>query len=239
MRIAIVGAGAIGGMLAVRLANSGVDVTVVDIGAHLAAIRSHGLKVIHPDGAEEMATVRAVATCGEAGQQDVVFLSVKATQIAALAPAMRALFNDETVVVTTQNGLPWWYFQNFDGPHRGLPTAHRQIPTASSRPTSSRPASSAASYIRPARSSRPASSGTSKATAFRSEHSTDSRARGPRRSRTPLVKAGFKAPVLDDIRSEIWLKLWGNMSFNPISALTHATLAAICREPSTRSLAAT
>ncbi len=237
MRIAVVGAGAIGGLLAARLANSGVDITVVDIGDHLAAIRSHGLKVIHPEGAEEMATVRAVATCGEAGQQDAVFLSVKATQIAALAPAMRAMFNDETVVVTTQNGLPWWYFQNFDGPHRGhrLRTADPDgIIEANIEPARIigcvvYPAGVvvAPGVIRHVEGDRFPLGTLDGQPSARTAQISDA-----------LVKAGFKAPILDDIRSEIWLKLWGNMSFNPISALTHATLAAICREPSTRSLAA-
>ena len=119
MRIAIVGAGAIGGLLAVRLANSGQDVTVIARGAHLAAIRSHGLKLLHPDGHEEVARVAATSDCAEAGVHDAVFLCVKANQIAAVAPSMRALYGAGTPVVTMQNGLPWWYFQRFEGPFAG------------------------------------------------------------------------------------------------------------------------
>src|SRR5438309_8649773 len=118
MNIGIVGAGAIGGMLAVRLALSGQRVTVVDRGDHLAAIRTHGLRLIHADGGEEVVReLTAVGTCAEAGPQDFVFLSVKANQIEGVATSMQAMFHEETAVVPTQNGLPWWYFQNFNGPH--------------------------------------------------------------------------------------------------------------------------
>ena len=120
MKIAIVGAGAIGGLLAVRLALSGQDVTVIDRGAHLDAIRERGLKLVHADGTEEIARgLKAVSTCAEAGQQDLVFLALKANVIAQAAPQMRSMFNESTAVVSTQNGLPWWYFQNFKGPHAG------------------------------------------------------------------------------------------------------------------------
>ncbi|HEY2967469.1 MAG TPA: 2-dehydropantoate 2-reductase N-terminal domain-containing protein, partial [Casimicrobiaceae bacterium] len=120
MRIAVIGAGAIGGMLAVRLALSGQTVTVVEKGAHLEAIGKNGLKLVRNDGVEEFAKdLRAVANCVDAGLQDLVFLALKAYDIAAVAPQMRALFGDDTMVVTIQNGLPWWYFQNFSGPHAG------------------------------------------------------------------------------------------------------------------------
>jgi 2-dehydropantoate 2-reductase len=118
MRVAVIGAGAIGGMLAVRLALSGHAVTVVEHGAHLEAISKNGLKLVHPDGSEEIAQdLRAVASCVDAGLQDLVLLALKAYTIAAVAPQMHALFGDDTMVVTLQNGLPWWYFQNFSGPH--------------------------------------------------------------------------------------------------------------------------
>jgi len=120
MKIAVIGAGAIGGMLAVRLALSGQTVTVVDQGAHLEAIQRNGLKLIRPDGAEETANdLRAVASCSDAGPQDLVFLALKAYVVEAVAPQMRALFDANTIVVPIQNGLPWWYFQNFNGPHAG------------------------------------------------------------------------------------------------------------------------
>src|SRR2546427_11684819 len=118
MRIAVIGAGAIGGMLAVRVALSGQAVTVVEEGAHLEAIGRKGVKLVHNDGVEEIAKdLRAVANCVDAGLQDLVFLALKAYDIAAVAQQMRSLFGDDTMLVTIQNGLPWWYFQNFSGPH--------------------------------------------------------------------------------------------------------------------------
>src|SRR5215470_14520579 len=112
MKIGVVGAGAIGGLLAVRLSLAGQPVTVVDRDAHLRAIQKNGLKLVHHDGSEETATgLRAVASCAEAGEQDLVLLAVKANQIAGLAPQLAAMFHRDTAIIPVQNGLPWWYFQ--------------------------------------------------------------------------------------------------------------------------------
>ena len=238
MKIAIVGAGAIGGILAVRLARSGQDVTVIDRGAHLAAINAHGLKLVHPDGAEEVATrLRAFASCAESGAHDLVFLALKANVIESVAPAMRALFHDETIVVPIQNGLPWWYFLNFNGPHAGYriksedPRGVIEDNIDTQRligcvvyPAGEIVAPGVVHHLEGDRFPIGELDGT---TTARASMVADA-----------LIKAGLKAPILEDIRSEIWLKLWGNMSFNPISALTHATLVDICQEPSTRALAA-
>ena len=238
MKIAVIGAGAIGGMLAVRLALSGHAVTVVEQGAHLEAIRRTGLKLVHHDGAEEVARdLRAVASCEDAGKQDLVLLALKAYTIAALAPQMRALFADDTIVVTLQNGLPWWYFQNFNGPHAGY------------RLKSADPDGVIEGNIEPRRIIGcvvyPAGEIVAPGVVKRLEGDRFpvGELDGTQSERVAsvsevLVGAQWKAPVLTDIRSEIWLKLWGNMSFNPISALTHATLVDICREPATRRLAA-
>jgi len=130
MKIAVIGAGAIGGILAVRLALSGQTVTVIDQGAHLDAIRRNGLKLVRADGAEELAKdLSAVASCAEAGSQDVVFLALKAYVVEAVAPQMRALFTADTIVVPVQNGLPWWYFQNFRARTRAT-VSRPPIPTA-------------------------------------------------------------------------------------------------------------
>ena len=238
MKIAIVGAGAIGGLLAARFALAGETVTVVDIGAHLAAIREHGLRLVHADGREELATgIRGVASCAEAGPQDLVFLSVKAYQIAMLAPQLGALFDDDTAMVTTQNGLPWWYFQNFNGPHSGyrMKTADPdgvieqhidadRIVGCVVYPAGELLGPGVVKHLEGER--------------FPIGELDGTESERARRISDALVRAGFKAPVIPDIRAEIWLKLWGNMSFNPISALTHATLVDICQEPSTRALAA-
>ena len=238
MKIAIVGAGAIGGILAVRLAQSGQDVTVIDRGAHLAAIKAHGLKLIRPDGTEEVVThLSAVATCAEAGPKDLVFLALKANVIESVAPAMRALFHDDTIVVPIQNGLPWWYFQNFSGPHAGYRMRSEDPHGVIEANIETRRIIGCVVY--------PAGEITSPGVIHHVEGDRFpiGELDGTTTDRATmiselLVGAGLKAPVLDDIRSEIWLKLWGNMSFNPISALTHATLVDICQEPTTRALAA-
>jgi 2-dehydropantoate 2-reductase len=238
MKIAIVGAGAIGGLLAARFALAGESVTVVDVGAHLAAIRERGLRLVEADGREQIASgIRAVSNCAEAGPQDLVFLSVKAYQIAMLAPQLGALFHDDTAMVTTQNGLPWWYFQNFNGPHNGyrLKTADpdgviaqhidaRRIVGCVVYPAGELLGPGAVKHLEGDR--------------FPIGELDGTESERVKRISEALIRAGFKAPVISDIRSEIWLKLWGNMSFNPISALTHATLADICQLPSTRELAA-
>jgi 2-dehydropantoate 2-reductase len=238
MNIGIVGAGAIGGMLAVRLALSGQSVTVVDLGAHLDAIKARGLKLVRADGSEEIATnLRASASCAEAGVQDLVFLAVKANQIAGLAADMGALFHQDTIVVPIQNGLPWWYFQNFNGPHGGYrlktadPTGVIEANIVSRRIIGCvvYPAGEiiAPGVIKHVEGDRYPIGELDGANTARVKMVSDA-----------LVAAALKSPVLEDIRSEIWLKLWGNMSFNPISALTHATLVDICQEPATRALAA-
>ena len=238
MRIAVIGAGAIGGMLAVRLALSGQTVTVIDQGTHLDAIRANGLKLVHHDGSEELArTVRAVASCAEAGLQDLVFLALKTYVLEAVAPQMPALFGDDTIVVPLQNGLPWWYFQNFSGPHAGY-----RLQTADPNGTIERniePRRLIGCVVYPAGEIvAPGVIRHLEGERFPVGELDGSESARVKKVSETLIAAGLKAPVLADIRSEIWLKLWGNMSFNPISALTHATLVDICQEPATRELAA-
>ena len=237
MKIGIVGAGAIGGLLAVRLSLSGQPVTVVDRGAHLAAIRKNGLKLVHADGSEETARdLRAVATCAEAGEQDLVFLAVKANQIAPLASQLTSIFHRDTAVIPIQNGLPWWYFQKFSGPY-----ADYRMRTAD-------PDGVIRAHIDPARiigcvvypAGEIIAPGVIKH--VEGDRFPIGELNGAQTERLQqiselMTNAGLKAPILTDIRSEIWLKLWGNLSFNPISALTHATLVDVCQDPTTRELA--
>jgi 2-dehydropantoate 2-reductase len=238
MKIAVIGAGAIGGVLAVRLALSGHAVTVVDQGAHLQAIRSNGLKLIRADGTEEVAKdLRAVATCAEAGPQDLVFLALKAYVVEAVAPQMHALFTDDTIVVPIQNGLPWWYFQNFTGPHAGYRLKTADPNGVIEQNIESRRLIGCVVY--PAGEIiAPGIVKLLEGDRFPVGELDGVETDRVRNVSQALVGAGLKAPVINDIRSEIWLKLWGNMSFNPISALTHATLVDICQEPATRALAA-
>ena len=238
MKIGVVGAGAIGGLLGARLAAAGEEVTLVARGAHLAAIRARGLEVTMSDGAVVRATeAAATADMEGCGPQDLVILGVKAHQIAPIAGGLSALFGPRTMVLTTQNGLPWWYFQRHGGPFDG--TVLESLD----------PGGRIAGAIAPERIIGCVAYPAAEVTApGRVRHIEGSRfpigeldgsisERAKALSGT-LQRAGFKAPVLEDLRSEIWLKAWGNLSFNPISALTHATLVDICRFPPSRELAA-
>ena len=237
MSIAIVGAGAIGGYLAVRLARAGLPVTVV-ARSNRAAIADAGMTLIEEDGSEvSTQELRAVGSMQEAGVHDTVLLTVKAHQVGAIAADLAHLIGPETAVVTMQNGIPWWYFLgSYDGPHAGA-----RIETAD-------PGGKIAAKLDPARIVGsvvyPAAILTApnvvqvvEGNRFTLGEPDGTKSARVEKIASQLVAAGFKAPVIEDIRAEIWLKLWGNASFNPISALTHATLEGICRYPETRQLA--
>jgi 2-dehydropantoate 2-reductase len=239
MKIAIVGAGAIGGYLGARLAIAGEDVTFIARNRNLAAINANGFRLLQEDGSEQHApTARAVQDMAEAGPQDAVLLTVKAHQVRDLLPGLRSLFGPETMVVTMINGVPWWYFHKLAGPYEG-----RQLESVD-------PGGLLAQHIEPERvigsvvypAAELVSPGVVKV--IEGNRFTLGEPDGSRSPRIEalsqaMMRAGFKSPVSKDIRSEIWVKLWGNLSFNPISALTHATLEDICRYPLSRELAAT
>lgn len=238
MKFAVVGAGSVGGYLGARLALAGEDVTFVARGANLAAIAADGFKLIEEDGTEHRASNARAATLHEAGPHDVVLLAVKAHQIPALAGELRGLFGPDTAVVTLQNGIPWWFFYGWGGAYEGRPVrAVDPEGTIATHIENQRVVGSvvyfASQVIAPGvvqviEGKRLALGEPNLSTSERCQQLS-----------TAFVRAGFKAPVVSDLRPEIWLKLWGNMVFNPISALTHATLADICQFPLTRDLAAT
>jgi 2-dehydropantoate 2-reductase len=237
MKIAVVGAGAIGGYLGARLAAAGEEVTFIARGANLAAIKANGLRLIGEDGAEIRTTgARAVEKSVDAGPHDTVLLTVKSHQVAALAPELRHLCHAQTTIVTMQNGIPWWYFQKHGGEHDGKPV--RSADPDGSISLNIDPGQIIGSVVYPAANLiEPGVVQVVEGNRFtlgELDGSTTPRAQAISAS---LARAGFKAPVSNDIRSEIWLKLWGNLSFNPISALTHATLVDICQFPLTRELA--
>ncbi len=238
MKICIVGAGAIGGMLGVKLALTGHDVTLILRGANLEAVKKNGMTLIEESGNELIAQpIKATSQISEAGVQDMVILALKAHQVAAVAAELPLLMHKTTRVVTMQNGIPWWYFHKLAGEYAGMPVKAvdpegviaQHIPIDSVIGSVVYPASE---VIRP---------GVIKV--IEGNRFTLGEIDG---ADTPSIRAisdafkaaGFKAPVSMDIRSEIWLKVWGNLSFNPISALTHATLEDICLYPPTRELAA-
>lgn len=238
MKIAVVGAGAIGGYLGAKLARAGEDVTFIARNKNLAAIRANGFRLILEDGSEEHApTARAVQRMADAGPQDVVLITLKAHQLRDVLPELRDLFGPQTMVVTMINGIPWWYFHKLAGPYEG-----RAVSSVD-------PDGLIAAHIEPERligsvvypAAELVEPGVVKV--IEGNRFTLGELDGGRSDRIEalsavMMKAGFKSPVSKDIRSEIWLKLWGNLSFNPISALTHATLEGICRHPLGRELAA-
>jgi 2-dehydropantoate 2-reductase len=238
MKIAVVGVGAIGGYLGLKLALAGENVTFIARGANLEALRTQGLRLVMSDGGEEvLARVNATSDYAAAGPQDMVVLAMKAHQVAAVAPDVPKLFGSDTVVVPMQNGIPYWYFHGHQGPLRGTrvqcadPTGviGANIPCERIIGCVVYPATELVGHgvIKHVEGNRFPVGEPDGTTSERVKQVADC-----------FSRAGLKAPVLDDIRAEIWLKLWGNMTFNPISALARSTLADICQYPLTRALAA-
>jgi len=239
MKIAVVGAGAIGGYLGARLARAGEEVTFIARNRNLEAIRANGFKLILEDGSEELSpTVRAVQRPAEAGPQDVVLLTVKSHQVIDLLPDLRDMFGPETMVVTMINGIPWWYFHKLGGEHDGL--GLESVDPGGRVAAQIEPERIIGSIVYPAAELvSPGVVRLIEGNRFTLGELDGSRSERIERLGQAMMRAGFKAPISRDIRSEIWVKLWGNLSFNPISALTHATLEDICRFPASRELAAT
>ncbi|HTO79311.1 MAG TPA: 2-dehydropantoate 2-reductase [Methylocystis sp.] len=236
MRICVVGAGAIGGLLAAKLARAGEEVCVVARGAQLAAIHRQGLTLI--DGGETFtANLPASERIADFGPQDLMVLAVKAHQLASVVPELAPVLGENTLVLTAQNGVPWWYFFKHGGVHEGrrLESVDPGGIIADSLPIER----VVASVVYPsAEVERPGVIRLIEGDRFTLAEIDGARTERILKLAEAFSRAGFKAPVASDVRAEIWLKLWGNLSFNPISALTHATLEDICRFPPTRELAA-
>ena len=237
MKICIIGAGAIGGLLAARLARNGEDVTIVARGAQLAAIRARGLSLIDESGETFAVQPRAVERLSEVENQDLVILGMKAHQVCAVAPGVAGMLSQHGLVLTAQNGIPWWYFFRHGGEHEGRTLESvdpggeiaRHLPVERVIGSVVYPAAEIVEpgVIRLIEGNR-----------FSLAEIDNTKSDRIQAISAAFTAAGFKAPVVTDIRAEIWTKLWGNLSFNPISALTGATLAGICRNPLTRALAA-
>ena len=238
MKICVVGAGAIGGYLAVRLADAGHDVSVVARGPHLTAIRSDGLTLIEEDQTLVADGLVATDRIRDLAPQDVVLLALKAHQIEAVVTDLPVLFGPATVMVTLQNGIPWWYFQKLGGDY-----ANRRVNAVDPKGvllTSIDPDRLIGCIAYPAATiAKPGVIRHVEGNRFPVGELDGSGSERVRRLADVLAEAGFKSRVLDDIRSEIWLKLWGNLTFNPISAMTHSTLVDICQFPLTRDLTVT
>jgi 2-dehydropantoate 2-reductase len=238
MKIAIIGAGAIGGLVGAKLALAGEQVTFLVRGANLQAIRANGIKLVLHDGTEQVArNVVATNDYAAAGVQDVVVLAMKAHQVEAVLPELPRLIGPDTVIVPMQNGIPFWYFHKHGGELAGSVVRTvdpngalmAQIPADKVLGCVVYPASelTAPGVIQHIEGDR-----------FPIGELDSSVSERATRVSECFTRAGFKAPVLDNVRSEMWLKLWGNLTFNPISALSHSTLADICQYPLTRELAA-
>ena len=238
MKVCVVGAGAIGGYMAVRIAKAGHDVSVIARGPHLAAIRSHGLKLVEADQELVATNLSATDNICELGPQDIVLLALKAHQIEAVVGDLSVLLGPKTVLVTLQNGIPWWYFQRLESPYSG-----RVVKTVDPNGVlfnNIDPDRIIGCIAYPAATvSEPGVIKHVEGNRFPVGELDGSESDRVNQVSALFTEAGFKARVLTDIRSEIWLKLWGNLTFNPISAVTHATLVDICQFPLTRTLAAT
>ena len=237
MKYTIVGAGAIGGYLGAKLALAGEEVTFIARNRNLAAINARGMTLHLPDGTTEQAkNVRAVQDAAEAGPQDVVLLTTKAHQLLDLVPGMQALFGPETMVVSMVNGIPWWYFQKLGGAYDARQL--RSVDPDGALGAGIDVKRIIGGIVYPAAELlEPGVIKVIEGNRFTLGELDNQRTPRIEALSKSMMAAGFKAPVSRDIRSEIWVKLWGNLTFNPVSALSHATLEDICTYPLTRALA--
>jgi 2-dehydropantoate 2-reductase len=234
MKICIYGAGAIGGYMAVLMKQAGIDVSLIARGPHLAAIREKGLKLII-DGEEKVAEMPATKVAAELGPQDFVVVGLKSHQAWESAEDMAPLLGPDTAVVTAQNGVPWWYFHGLEGPYRDLRL--KTVDPGDRQWNAIGPERVIGATVYPATE-------ITEPGVIKHTYGDTFGLGEPNRQKTARLKAfgdaleagGLKARYYDDIRDDIWLKLWGNLCFNPISALTRATLDVVATDPGTREL---
>jgi 2-dehydropantoate 2-reductase len=235
MKVAIVGAGATGGYLGAKLALAGEEVTLIARGPHLAALRANGARVIEGE-AEIVARPACTDDLGAVGEADVVFLTVKAHALPPLAPRLAEALGPEASVVTAQNGIPWWYFDRYDGPLQGARLRSVDPDGALARAIPSERVIGC--VVWPAtRLVEPGVIEHVEGNRFTIGELDGSKSARCQATAAALTRAGLKCPISAQIRREIWLKLLGNVAFNPLSALTRATLAEIAGDPATRAIA--
>jgi 2-dehydropantoate 2-reductase len=234
MKICIYGAGAIGGYLGVELSRAGADVSLVARGAHLAAMRGFGLKLLI-DGEERVIAPNCTDTPSELGVQDVVIICLKAHSVTSVIEQMQPLLGPHTRIVTAVNGIPYWYFYKHGGAYEN--SMLESIDPGGRQWRELGPERAIGCIVYPA--TEIIAPGVVKhvyGNQFPLGEPSGEITGDVKELAALFTKAGMKAPVLDRIRDEIWLKLWGNVCLNPISALTHATLDIICTDPATRAL---
>ncbi|MEO0342468.1 MAG: 2-dehydropantoate 2-reductase [Pseudomonadota bacterium] len=236
MKICIFGAGAIGGYMGAKLASVGADVSLVARGPHLAAMKENGLTLHEDGGLETNVKVNASDNAADLGPQDYVIVTLKAHSVPAVADKMKPLFGEETTLVSGVNGVPWWYFHKLDGPHEG--TQLDTVDPGGVQWKSFGPDNVLGCVVYPAAEViEPGHVKHIEGNRFSLGEPDGQKSDRALALSKALGEAGLKAPVRPKIRDEIWVKLWGNLSFNPISALTHATLDVLCTDPGTRSVA--
>jgi 2-dehydropantoate 2-reductase len=231
MRILIAGAGAIGGYIGARLARAGADVVLFARGPHLQAMRDRGLRVrsaegefdVRPDVSGDLSAI---------GTVDVVFVGVKAHSLTALAPQLRAVFGSDTVVVSTQNGIPWWYFQGRAGELEGYRLERVDPGGVIASSIDYRRVVGSLAYFA-TEIVEPGVIHHTEGNRISVGEPDGNRSDRVRRITEALGAAGFRCPITTRIRQEIWVKLLGNVAFNPISALTGGTLQELARHPDT------
>src|SRR5215213_6121068 len=232
MKIVIAGAGAIGGYIGARLAKAGADVVLFARGPHLQAMQERGLRVISAEEGDFEVRPHVTGDLSSIGTADAVFLGVKAHALTGLAPSLPQLFGPDTFVVSTQNGIPWWYFQNFPGELNNLQLERVDPGGAIGSTIEPRRVVGSLAYfatdivepgvIRHVEGNR-----------LSFGEPDGSKSERAKKIAEALIGAGFRCPVTTRFRHEIWVKLLGNVAFNPISALTGGTLEELVRNPDT------
>jgi len=235
MKIAVFGAGAIGGYLAVKLHQAGAAVCVIARGPHLAAIRENGL-TLKSEGRSTTVRLTATDKADEAGPQDYVIVTLKAAGLAAAAPQIAKLMGPDTALVTGINGIPYWYFYGLEGVFRDRVIESVDPGGEIWRLLAPRRAIGCVVYPA-AEVIAPGVIEHTYGNRFSLGEPDGSKSARAEALSQMLVKAGLKAPVRTNIRDEIWVKLWGNLAFNPLSALTASTLDRLAFRPDLRTVA--
>ncbi|MEL6680867.1 MAG: 2-dehydropantoate 2-reductase [Pseudomonadota bacterium] len=235
MKICIFGAGAIGGYMGAKLAKAGADVSLVARGPHLAAMQANGLTLIE-EGEHSTVEVTASDNAADLGPQDYVVVTLKAHSVPGVVDKIQPLLGPDTTIVSGVNGVPWWYFYGLDGPYADRRLA--SVDPGDVQWTGFGPERMLGCVVYPAAEViEPGVVNHIEGNRFSLGEPSGEKSERAQALSKALSAVGLKAPVRPKIRDEIWVKLWGNLSFNPISALTHATLDVLCTDTGTRAVA--
>jgi 2-dehydropantoate 2-reductase len=235
MKICIFGAGAIGGYMGAKLAKAGADVSLVARGPHLTAMRDKGLTLIEEEGSFTV-PVTASDNPADLGPQDYIIITLKAHSVPPVVDKMQPLMDSNTTIVSGVNGVPWWYFHGLEGPL--AETQLESVDPGGAQWNGFGPKRVLGCVVYPAAEViEPGTIRHIEGNRFSLGEPSGEKSERAMQLSQALNSVGLKAPVRPRIRDEIWVKLWGNLSFNPISALTHATLDVLCTDSGTRAVA--